>query len=228
MKSLQSKRRPPWLAVSGFVLDRLGRFCLRRPNWEFGIQSMTQRRRPIAQNMPTRFADQKHDRVSRDPIMWIGRAEELEFAAKAVWKTYLSELEKWLAGNIEAKLIGHVSLMLYGLSIENYLKARLVQACKASGSSGKFNLKTHKLLDLCEKGGIGLCTEEAELLERLEHFVSWAGRYPISLKVEDMYARELSDGGEGGLCDLCASDCKAVESFLARIRLRVEDCGFTP
>jgi len=200
---------------------------LRAGKRELGIE-MTQRRRPIAQDMPTIFADQKHDRASRDPIMWIWRAEELEFAAKAVWKAYLSEMGKWQAGNIEAQLTGHVSLMLYGLSIENYLKARLVQAGNASGRSGKFSLKTHKLLDLCERAQIGLCTEEAELLERLEHFVSWAGRYPVSLNVEDMYARELSDGGKGPLCDLCTSDCKAVEVFLRRVRLRVEECGFTP
>lgn len=75
------------------------------------------------------------------------------------------------------------ALMMMGFAIENALKGIIVADDTTLVSSDRVekNLKTHNLRNLAETADITLDDAEAGLLEMLEYYVTWSGRYPIPL-----------------------------------------------
>jgi len=79
---------------------------------------------------------------------------------------------------------GPTFLMLGGLSLEALSKAVIVQRL-ARGQGGtvaalpRENMIGHSVRSLIERVGITLTYREAELADRLQAYVSWAGRYPL-------------------------------------------------
>jgi hypothetical protein len=76
--------------------------------------------------------------------------------------------------------------LLAGLAVENQLKALIVRRAIATNPScttrdilQQFPKKNHDLVQLAARAGVVLTNGEERLLERLAHWIRWAGRYPI-------------------------------------------------
>lgn len=79
---------------------------------------------------------------------------------------------------------GPTFLMLGGLSLEALSKAVIVQReARAQGGTvaalPREYMVGHRVRSLIETVGITLTHEEGELADRLQTYVSWAGRYPL-------------------------------------------------
>jgi hypothetical protein len=77
--------------------------------------------------------------------------------------------------------------MVAGFAVENALKAIRVKQDPSSvtkGQPGDFGIskvvKTHDLKGLAKAASIALSASETDLIERLEAFLVWAGRYPVA------------------------------------------------
>jgi len=108
-------------------------------------------------------------------------------------------------------------MMLYGLTVENLLKAGLVIKGVAIKANGNFGLKTHNLHSLASEFGLLLLPEELEFVERLQTFVEWAGRYPIPLYPEGLYAKDWVNGSKVALYDVSNLDCVRINKLLNKI-----------
>src|SRR5262249_38838799 len=87
--------------------------------------------------------------------------------------------------------------LLMGLSFENLLKGIVTTQRGNAGSSGKLDkdLGAHrmsKLLDLLDPAVISVSKEEKVVLEELEGYVTWAGRYPFPKRPEELFAKQHS------------------------------------
>lgn len=86
-----------------------------------------------------------------------------------------------------------VEAMLRGLAFECLFKARWLQidAGNQFVRNGQFaGLRSHDLVWLAEQCGWQVNDEETVLLDRLAAFVTFAGRYPVPLKVEETIREE--------------------------------------
>lgn len=70
---------------------------------------------------------------------------------------------------------------------------------------------------MLERAGITLNEAESYLVERLEVFVTWAGRYPIPLTLEGYLPRTAPHGGSGSLRTYISSDPDMIESLAERL-----------
>ena len=145
--------------------------------------------------MPKKFANELYRLGCSEAHLWLAKATELLKAARLLWQQFLDDLAVFQKGEqLEEPFVGGPALMLYGLAVENLLKAGLAHQGKAVNGNGAFGLKSHGLVDLADQLGLSCTPAEIELLEKLETFVLWAGRYPIPLVAQDLYPRNLSTG----------------------------------
>lgn len=180
---------------------------------------MSHKRRPIAQSMPKQFANKIYKLSCSEAYLWLCKAAELTKSASLLWAQFLDDRHAFQEGRkLEEPFMGGVALMLYGLAIENLLKAGLAARGFAQSSSGNFSLKSHLLIELSGQLGLSLSKDEVECLERLEHFIAWAGRYPIPLLAQDLYPRQMHDGGQYALYGVSTRDAEAVKLLIERIK----------
>lgn len=169
---------------------------------------------PIDSRSPKEFWDEQHQRLAEEPIAWVLRADELIAAFEV------------LAADIESNAASHcppstssVALMLAGFAIENILKAFLVANRNPLNSKGRFEFATHKLLKLATNAQLAVSSDEARLLERLEEFVAWAGRYPVPLTSEAMRPRTLATGGFAPVTyHFVGEDFEGVRALIVRMK----------
>ena len=182
---------------------------------------MVSKKRPIAKQMPKRFANEKYGLACSQPYLWMLKAQEIRRAADVLWKQFVDEITAFSNGNDSpAPSFGCTAMILYGLVVENLLKDGLSSKGLAVSSSGNFDQKSHALDDLAHNLGLVLTDAETELVERLQHFVEWAGRYPIPLHRDGLYPRELLDGSKGVLYGISTGDDKQIVHLLKKI----QDC----
>jgi len=150
----------------------------------------------IDKRSPSDFWDDQHKKLASEPLTWTLTADELlrafELLATQV-KEDLAKAHEQRNNYIPSTFSS--ALMLAGFAIENMLKALLVTQRPAFDSSGNFSFKTHDLLKLADDVGLNLSMDERILLERLEQFLTWAGRYPVPLCADTMRPRTLPSGG---------------------------------
>jgi hypothetical protein len=112
-------------------------------------------------------------------------------------------------------------MMLCGQMLEALFKAVLVSQRGAFNNKGKFAHKGHDLIVLADQVGLRLSDDEAWLLEKLTHYVEWAGRYPIPLSIEGLLPRALSTGGSGSIGSIRMEkrgDIEAAKQLAKRLR----------
>lgn len=153
-------------------------------------------RLPIDKRSPKDFWDEQHRRLASEQLVWVLSADELLRA----FQLLAGQAEADARGAKDRKgylpSISGSAMMLGALAIENLLKAtRVAQVSQLFDGRGAFCLDTHDLLKLAEDAGISLAVEEKSLLERLEQFLTWGGRYPVPLSSEAMRPRTLPNGG---------------------------------
>jgi hypothetical protein len=131
---------------------------------------------------------------------WRDNAQALKVAAEAVFERSIGEGERLVGqlaakgmhdeeGNLtqahyEATMVAPVALMLAGMALENLVKALFVQkqnsTVTAQLAKGKLPRSfTHSIKALAARAEIPLSVDEASLLEKLEIYVVWLGRYPV-------------------------------------------------
>jgi len=179
---------------------------------------MSKRKTQISKGMPKHFADERYRLACAEPYLWIRKAREVRRAADHIWAQFEEDLRAFSSGQDSPEpFSGDVALMLYGFTVENLLKAGIAHRGNAAKANGNFKLNSHELEDLAIQLAIPLSPEECELLERLETFIKWAGRYPIPLHSDALYPRKLVDGSHSVMYGVSTLDKKAIITLLQKI-----------
>jgi hypothetical protein len=136
---------------------------------------------------------------------WLQSAYRLKHGADLLFKAYslaaeLSDEERPADEDIR---VAGVATLLYGLAIENMIKAVLLReniAKVENDGTVKWNVEGAQAHDLVSisKPLLVLGNDELKLLERLSAFVSWAGKYPTPKTFDNM--------GKGGFRGLLLKD----------------------
>lgn len=112
-----------------------------------------------------------------------------------------------------------IYMLLVGLAIENLVKgiyvARNPTACSSDHLPGE--LTKHKTIEFFERLNLSISQAEGQLLERIETFVLWAGRYPIPRRLDDLLPRNHPDGGSGPLTYVTSADFEMLEALISRL-----------
>jgi len=89
-----------------------------------------------------------------------------------------------------------VYYMLMGYAIENLLKGILmIQHPEYFKPEAKLvDIQDHDLTRLCNKCNIVITQDEANLLNKLKNYILWQGKYPIPLKLDDMWPKRQPNG----------------------------------
>jgi hypothetical protein len=164
-----------------------------------------------------------YERASRVPLVWRFASDPLRRAAHILLPVIEEDLRIHSDPSADTAAFeaptSHVYMLLVGLAVENLAKGICVASNPNIIKNDQFSggLKTHKLLDLLERGGVKLSQEESYLLERLETFINWAGRYPIPAKLEESLPRATPRGGYAPLNYFISSDPTLLEQFMDRL-----------
>ncbi len=172
-------------------------------------------RTPIDKRSPKSVWDDQYRSLAEQPIAWTLMADSLSrvFELLAAQTGRDEEATPRTEPNLR-----HVTLMIGGFAIENLLKGLLVSANGPWDQEGRFRLDTHNLMQLAQDTNLGLTDDERLVLERLEVFVKWAGRYPIPKTSDDMRPRTLATGYAPLTYGYADEDIAACRALLAKLR----------
>lgn len=176
---------------------------------------------PIDKRSPKEFWDKQHKLSGAMPVVWLLTAEQLLRTFQMLTDQARQDLSDAYGGDESITYpISSIAMMLGGFAIENLLKGiKVSQGSQVFDDRGFFTIKTHDILELAVQAGVELDTEEKALLERLEQFVIWAGRYPIPLSSEDLRPRTLDNGGFAPrTCVSIPGDFDAVVSLAEKLK----------
>ncbi len=131
-------------------------------------------------------------RLLNSPHHWHAKANKLKHCATLLFDAFiaarnLSEEEQFTTQDTE---IDDVATLLFGLAMENLLKAALLKKSKVQiDVDGNVAWKSvqgariHDLLGMCRPlKFLKLDASQEKLMERLSAFVCWAGKYPTPLE----------------------------------------------
>lgn len=176
---------------------------------------------PIDKRSPKDFWDDQHKSLAAEPLAWTLSADELlrSFELLVAQEALDAPTRRDKPGKYLPP-IHSVAMMLAGFAIENLLKAIHISSNPAFNASGKFDVATHDLLKLADGIDLFLTEKEKVLLERLEQFLTWAGRYPVPLFTEDMRPRTFPSGGGSAPRNfvMIGSDFSQIHDFAKKLR----------
>lgn len=159
------------------------------------------------------------------PMCWLSIAESLRRSANILWEVVQRDNDKIFKEGSEdiQPSISQNCLLLLGLSMENLLKGICVSKYGAFNNGNEFKFTTHNLLVLCEKSGVEIAGDEYHLLELLEQFVIWAGKFPGPLKYTDLIPRYLSNDGFAPLNVRSGSDIINAFKLIDRLTKELKE-----
>lgn len=169
--------------------------------------------------------DKQHKRTGAIPLAWVFTADRLLRGFLLLAEQAKADVPELQKNGFYAPNISAVAMMLGALSIENLLKAICIKKLSPPFTDrGKFSLNTHDLHKLANLADIEFTKEENVLLERLTHFISWSGRYPIPLLSEGMLPRVYPSGEAYPLNIIkVPADFVEVMDFAKKIRKLIPD-----
>ncbi len=193
-------------------------------------------RQPTTYTSAQQFWNRSVAQTAADPSQWFYTAKRLKRAADLIWDAVTMDLQKLLSRAMftepwpETDLtppisISPVYMLLAGLALENLVKGIIIgqkpervrtDQLDSWGGSG------HKLRKLCEHARIQLEQDEDELVQRLQVFVLWGGRYPVPLDFSDHWPQSLPTGDEGVLTYINGNDPVVFERLFARLATEVQ------
>ncbi len=178
-------------------------------------------RKRIDPRADRQLAQDRHKRSAETRHTWEAAAAQLERAADLLWDQ--AELDAESAAHVAVgepvpQFVAPVALLLAGFAVENLLKGYLITQKPALNAAGHFAHKTHDLLELVEQVQVSITAGEHDLLERLEVFSTWAGRYPIPLAADDLLPRTSPGGGFAPLTYSTGSDREMWRGLMAKLR----------
>lgn len=134
--------------------------------------------------------NEQYQLLKGNPMPWLLKAWSLIDA----FEVLIADDER-KEGTGEPRRVQGVAYMLAGFAIENLLKGQLVARQAASERAGRFKFNSHDLRQLAQDAGYNVTDDENRLLERVQQFAVWTGRYPIPMEPDDMRPRATPDGG---------------------------------
>jgi len=127
------------------------------------------------------------------PHKWHAKAMKLKYCADVLFDAFLKaqELSREEQAETEDTDINDVATLLYGMAMENILKALLLKTGVAqprSDGTVAWNAEgagNHDLLAMSNSLTLlKLDSAQQKLMERLSAFVCWAGKYPTPLELK--------------------------------------------
>lgn len=177
----------------------------------------------IDKRSPGDLWDDQHKKLASNPLSWTLTADGLLRAFELLAAQVTEDLK--MRDELRHKYIPNVistALMLSGFAIENMFKAIYVSQHPAFDRAGKLVVVTHGLIKLADEVGLPLTIDERTLLECLEQFLTWAGRYPVPLNADDMRPRTLpSDGFAPRTYGWSDDDFPQIRSFATKLRAKL-------
>jgi|GEM_PF-1535684 len=143
---------------------------------------------------------QRHlfDHYSKDPAKWLSQADKLKWAADRVcWLDENgNEIEAYPDRMHLAFTIGTYRMLL-GLAFEYLLKGIAIAQDRVIVKGDRLDsfIATHslaKLIKLVDVSDAALTKEEIDMLEGLQPYIEWCGRYPIPKRASEF---QLSEHG---------------------------------
>jgi hypothetical protein len=181
-------------------------------------------RLPISNEVPREGVARDFNLIASTCLMWVLEADSLTRAFQLLVEAARADVQN---ERLEADVF-RVPYLLGGLAIENLLKARIISRGQAAAKEGKLVLDTHDLPKLAAKGGVQLGGEEVVLMQRLQQFVQWGGRYPMPRVVDEMRPREFPDGSVQRLTDgFVLNDYAAIARFISKLRQEFPHVTYT-
>lgn len=148
-------------------------------------------------------------------MSWLLKADSLIDA----FEVLVADDERMEEQNLPGRRISSVAYMLAGFAVENLLKGKLITTTPHLDDNGKFILGSHYLVELSENAGYQLGEAERRLLERMQEFSIWAGRYPMPISSTAMQPRTTPEGGFAPrTCHNPGEDWHAIRALFARFR----------
>ena len=157
-------------------------------------------------------AEAIYELIEDDPLSWLEQAEGARMSADVIWAAYttIRHLSQTMPGVREKNLAYiHSFMLLTCIAFENLLKGLAVAK----------KLKSWR--ELIADGGHGISyyaqkvttvsAAEAHLLERVQEYLVWAGRYAIPTKAQRYASRR-------DLRRLRADDQDVASSLFARLK----------
>jgi hypothetical protein len=123
-----------------------------------------------------------------NPEAWGATAGNLRIAADVLFQACRESWQNDEPIHPENQPLDSPATMLYGYAMENAIKGYLIKKHGGAEHDGFEKAKaankeawSHEISKLAEATGLPLTSEQKLLLESLESFIRWAGRYPIPL-----------------------------------------------
>ncbi len=133
-----------------------------------------------------RTLDGLFQRNQNDPKKWGATAWNLRTAADVLFQAFE---ETWEPGrepiHPESEHLDSPATMLYGCAMENIIKGYLIKkhgGFEQARAASQIAWDRHQISRLAVATGLPLTPEQRQLLDSLEAYIVWAGRYPISMK----------------------------------------------
>lgn len=148
--------------------------------------------------------EQIFETIASDPSAWLEQAQGMKMAAEPVLQSFLEILnEPQSRPGVRLKKLAYIDayMLLIGFAFENLLKAIAVSRGLLTLPNKKLKVDSmlkhdwdhHRLTGLACSLHLQLTLEEHRYFERLEEFIRWSGRYPVSMK-SGIYADSRSAG----------------------------------
>lgn len=166
---------------------------------------------------PRKWMEQELRRRANDADTWLLSSSRLQASANVIWREAAQAYDDFVTNDLpgaktdaERRLGMYTAshLLLAGYAVENAVKAIRVKQFAAAGKQAVAKnhvhidneLDTHDTVALTAAAGVALSRPQRALLERLQQYVMWSGRYPIPKRV-DTATWEVAFGDDGSRCD---------------------------
>jgi hypothetical protein len=149
--------------------------------------------------------------VHTDAQSWLAQARQLRIAADVIFREWQKVIRVAPSGpGVQEHRLAYSQtfMLLTGFAFENLLKGILY------GRNPKQNLKTgyggsHGIVKMANEVGL-LSSEELDLLERLERYLVWAGRYQLPTTAKAFHDAQ-------GKISITTHDPKIIEPLFERL-----------
>ena len=182
-------------------------------------------RKEIDNRVRHKFWQEQFCRKLSWPHSWLMTAMSLRRAASILWENVLQDSDIMCDLDSEecSPPISSIYMLLIGLAVENLSKGLCVLKEGAFNKKNEFRFTTHRLLDLLDRADVILSDEENDLVERLEQFIIWAGKYPGPLNYHDLLPRTLPNGGYAPLNMIAIQgDHEVAIALLDKLEFEIE------
>jgi hypothetical protein len=160
--------------------------------------------------------------ISRDSMSWLDNSEKLKFSSEVIYKELQSQIELFLLDNLnyesEDKILAlwDSYYLLIGQSFENLIKALSIENNRSAKSIDEIYKKWkynsgHEISKIAQDNISNLSEGDSKILEKLETYIIWAGRYHLPRNV-DKYINEESR------LYFDSKDIKTINVLYAKIR----------